>query len=285
MSKRRNFAILKPLLVDHLSESESKMTEARYGDVSVEIKDYVACVEIHRPPHNYFDVQLIRDLANVFNALDEDSACRASVLCAEGKSFCAGANFANRAATGVEAGTEKRNPLYLEATRLFSCKKPIVGAIQGPAIGGGLGLALVPDFRVASSEARFSANFVKIGFHPGFGLTYTLPRLIGFQRANLMFFTGRRINGEEAHAWGLTDVLVEAGRLRQAATELAAEIAENAPLAVVSTRATMRRGLAEAVRAQTDVEFVEQDWLMRTEDHREGIKAVAERRPGRWVGR
>ena len=178
------------------------MTESRYGDVSVAVKDYVASVEIHRPPHNFFDVQLIRDLANAFNALDEDAACRVSVLCAEGRSFCAGANFANRAATGVEAGTEKRNPLYSEAVRLFSCKKPMVGAIQGPAIGGGLGLALVPDFRVASPEARFAANFVKIGFHPGFGLTYTLPRLIGVQKANLMFLTGRRVTGEEAYRVG-----------------------------------------------------------------------------------
>src|SRR5690349_13036974 len=263
----------------------SEMTEARYGDVSVGVKDYVGLVEIHRPPHNVFDVRLIRDLATAFSALDEDASCRASVLCAEGKSFCAGANFANRAATGVEAGKERRNPLYSEAVRLFSCKKPIVGAIQGPAIGGGLGLALVPDFRVVSPEARFAANFVKIGFHPGFGLTYTLPRLIGVQRANLLFLTGRRIRGDEAFAWGLADLLVEAPQLREAGVKLAAEIAENAPLAVVSTRATMRRGLAEAVQAQTDLEFVEQDWLMRTEDHREGIKAVAERRPGRWVGR
>jgi enoyl-CoA hydratase/carnithine racemase len=261
------------------------MTQARYGDVSVAVKDYVGTVEIHRPPHNYFDVQLIRDLANGFGALDEDAACRASVLCAEGKSFCAGANFANRAATGVEAGTQKRNPLYSEAVKLFSCKKPIVGAIQGPAIGGGLGLALVPDFRVVSPEARFAANFVKIGFHPGFGLTYTLPRVIGVQRANLLFLTGRRINGEEAYAWGLADFLVEADRLRETAMKLAAEIAENAPLAINSTRATVRRGLAEAVQAQTDLEFIEQDWLMRTEDHREGIKAVAERRPGHFVGR
>lgn len=261
------------------------MTEARYGDVSVAVKDYVGTVEIHRPPHNYFDVQLIRDLAKAFGALDEDAACRASVICAEGKSFCAGANFANRAATGVEAGAEKRNPLYSEAVRLFSCKKPIVGAIQGAAIGGGLGLALVPDFRVASPEARFAANFVKIGFHPGFGLTYTLPRVIGVQKANLLFLTGRRINGEEAYAWGLVDFLVEPDRLRETAMKLAAEIAENAPLAINSTRATMRRGLAEAVQAQTDLEFIEQDWLMRTEDHKEGIKAVAERRPGRFVGR
>jgi enoyl-CoA hydratase/carnithine racemase len=161
----------------------------------------------------------------------------------------------------------------------------MVGAIQGPAIGGGLGLALVADFRVASPEARFAANFVKIGFHPGFGLTYTLPRLVGVQRANLLFLTGRRIGGEEAFRWGLADVLAEPARLREEATKLAAEIAENAPLAVNSTRATVRRGLAEAVQAQTDIEFVEQDWLMRTEDHREGIKAVAERRPGRFVGR
>jgi enoyl-CoA hydratase/carnithine racemase len=261
------------------------MTEPKYGDVSVELKNYVASVEIHRPPHNYFDVQLIRDLANAFNALDENPVCRASVLCAEGKSFCAGANFSNRNATGVEPGTERRNPLYSEAVRLFDCKKPIVGAIQGAAIGGGFGLALVPDFRVVSREARFAANFVKIGFHPGFGLTYTLPRLIGIQKANLMFLTGRRITGEEAFSWGLADVLVEAESLRSAAIELAAEIAENAPLAVVSTRTTVRRGLAEAVQEQTNIEFVEQDWLMRTEDHKEGVKAVAERRPGNFIGK
>src|SRR6266446_2973407 len=99
--------------------------------------------------------------------------------------------------------------------------------IHRPAVGGGLGLALVADFRVVSPEARFSANFVKIGIHPGFGLTYTLPRLIGYQRANLMFLTGRRVTGEEALAWGLADLLVEQERLRAAATELAAEIAEN----------------------------------------------------------
>jgi len=261
------------------------MTQPKYGDVSVAIKDYVAEVEIHRPPNNFFDVQLIRDLADAFNALDEDSACRVSVLCAEGKSFCAGANFSNRAATGVEPGTTKRNPLYSEAVRLFDCKKPMVAAVQGPAIGGGFGLALVADFRVVCPEARFAANFVKIGIHPGFGLTHTLPRLIGVQKANLMFLTGRRITGQEALSWGLADVLVEAGRLRTSAIELAAEIAENAPLAVVSTRGTVRRGLADAVKAQTDIEFVEQDWLMGTSDHREGIKAVAERRPGNFIGK
>src|SRR5262249_17799657 len=134
-------------------------------------------------------------------------------------------------------------------------------------------------------ETRFSANFVKLGFHPGFGLTYTLPRLIGWQRANLMFYTGRRISGEEAFAWGLGEVLTDQDNVRAAAVELAKEIAENAPLAVQSTRATMRAGLAAAVKSATDHEAKEQHRLQRTEDHKEGIRAVAERRPGRFVGR
>ena len=71
--------------------------------------------------------------------------------------------------------------------RLFRARKPIIGAINGAAVGGGFGLALLPDFRVASPESRFTANFVKLGFHPGFGLTHTLPKLIGQQKANLMF--------------------------------------------------------------------------------------------------
>ena len=261
------------------------MTEAKYGDVSVGMKGNVATVEIHRPPHNYFDVALIKDLVSAFDQLDNDMDCRASVLCAEGKSFCAGANFANRTPVGAEPGQAGGNPLYSEAVRLFSCKKPIVAAVQGAAIGGGLGLALVADFRVATPEARFAANFVKIGIHPGFGLTYVLPRLIGQQKANLMFPTGRRIDGKEAVEWGLADILVEPDKLRDAATALAAEIAENAPLAIFSTRATVRAGLAEAVKAQTDIEFREQSWLMGTEDHREGVKAVSERRLGRFVGR
>jgi enoyl-CoA hydratase/carnithine racemase len=261
------------------------MTQPRYGDASVSIDNYVATVEIHRPPHNYFDVQLIRDLASAFNDLDADPACRAIVLAAEGKSFCAGANFASRNPTGATDRNQGGNPLYAEGVRLFSCKTPVIAAVQGAAIGGGLGLALVADFRVVTAEARFAANFVKIGIHPGFGLTHTLPRLIGHQKASLMFLTGRRIGGEDAVAIGLADVLAEPENLRATAVGLAREIAENAPLAVLSTRATGRQGLADAVKRQTDHEFIEQARLMKTEDHREGIKAVAERRPGRFVGR
>jgi enoyl-CoA hydratase/carnithine racemase len=262
----------------------------KYGDVSVEINssEHVATVEIHRPPNNYFDDALIRNLADAFETLDKDPACRAILLAAEGKSFCAGANFQSRPENNPlnqSQTTSGSNPLYLEAVRLFRAKKPVVAAIQGAAIGGGLGLALVADFRVAAPEARFAGNFVKIGIHPGFGLTHTLPRLIGPQRAALMLLTGRRVDGETAVAWGLADQLSPLDRLRADAYALAAEVAESAPLAIISTRATLRDKLADTVEAQTRHELREQTWLMKTEDHREGVKAVAERRPGRFSGK
>ena len=259
--------------------------ETRYGDVEISLADHVATAEIQRPPNNFFDTALIQSLADAFEALDEDMDCRAIVLAADGKHFCAGANFHSGQAERDLRDVETGNPLYAQAVRLFSCKKPVVGAIQGAAIGGGFGLALVPDFRVLCPETRFAANFVKLGFHPGFGLTYTLPRLIGEPRASLIFQTGRRVGGEEAHSWGLGEVLTTKDNVRPAALELAREIAENAPLAVQSVRATMRDGIAAAVKAATDHEFREQHRLQQTEDHKEGIKAVAERRPGNFVGR
>lgn len=267
------------------------MTDIKYGDVSIQLDGHVALIEIHRPPHNHFDAQLIQDLADAFEAMDNHHDCRAIVLASEGKSFCAGANF-NQGATPAgdkvaasAAVASSTSRLYQYAVRLFACEKPVVAAIQGAAIGGGLGLALVADFRVVSPDARFAGNFVKLGIHPGFGLTYTLPRVIGVQRAALMFYTGRRISGEESVAWGLADVLASPDRLREEAMKLATEIAECAPLAVQSTRATMRRGLADAVKAQTDHEQSEQSRLFQTEDHKEGVRAVKERRAGRFKGR
>ena len=255
-----------------------------YQDLEISRQGHVAVVAITRPPNNFFDVQLITDLATIFEELDEDANCRALVLCSEGKHFCAGNNFAT-----PRSGSERReaggNPLYSAAVRLFDAKKPVVAAIQGAAVGGGFGLATMADFRVVCPEARFTANFVKLGFHPGFGLTHTLPRIIGQQKANLMFLTGRRIDGETAHAWGLADVLTSREQLRAEALALAAEIAENAPLALKSVRATMREGLAAAVQAATDHENAEQARLSQTEDHKEGIRAVSERRPGQFVGR
>jgi enoyl-CoA hydratase/carnithine racemase len=259
-------------------------------DFNVTMEGHVAVCEIRRPPHNFFDYQLINTIADTFEALDKDNDCRAIVLCAAGKSFCAGANFGSAEkldADGNAPGTPNRGELghlYVHAARLFATAKPIIGAIHGAAVGGGLGLAMVPDFRVTCPEARFSANFTRLGIHPGFGLTVTLPRLIGHQKAAFVFATARRFKGDEAVEMGLADILVAQDAVRAKAIELAAEIAVNSPHAVQSTRKTLRAGLVEAVRAQTDIELHEQTWLRKTNDFKEGVAAVSERRLPNFTG-
>ena len=263
---------------------------AEYKDIGITRSGHVATIEIQRPPHNFFDVLLINSIADALDALDADSTCRAVVLAAQGKSFCAGANFGDGSSldkSGQRPG-EASSPvahLYMQAVRLFRSKKPIVGAIHGAAVGGGLGLAMVPDFRVACPDTRFCANFTRLGFHPGFGLTVTLAEAIGKRNAALMFYTSRRVTGEEALAMGLADVLVPQDQVRAAAEKLAAEIAENAPLGLVSTRATMRAGLADRVKAATEHELKEQTQLRQTDDFKEGVKAMAERRVPNFTGR
>jgi enoyl-CoA hydratase/carnithine racemase len=256
----------------------------RIGDIHIVRDGHVATVTIRKPPHNSMSVDLARDLADALHGLDKEPEMRAVVLASEGKSFCAGADLSGRASdVGLDARTS--NPLYDQAVRLYSSELPIIAAIQGAAVGAGLGLALAADFRVASSEARFAANFTKLGFHPGFGLTHTLPRLIGRQHAAMMFLTSRRLKADEALTIGLVDQVTAADDLMPAARTLAAELAENAPLAVRSTRKTLRADLAAGVRTATDHEFSEQQWLMKSEDFREGVKSVAERRPGKFMGR
>ena len=152
---------------------------AEPADVGVTVDDvtHVATIEIRRGPHNFFDIAVLGEVADTLDRLAAGTT-RAVVLCSEGKNFCAGANFTGRSAA---LGSEGAPHLYDVAIRLFEQPLPIVAAVQGAAIGGGLGLALAADFRVASPESRFAANFAMLGFHHGFGLTVTLPLVVGHQ--------------------------------------------------------------------------------------------------------
>jgi 2-(1,2-epoxy-1,2-dihydrophenyl)acetyl-CoA isomerase len=242
--------------------------------------DHVATLEFSNPPNNFFSLELLGQLADACDELAAGKQCRAIVLCSSGRHFCAGADFGKPAVLSERGGLH----LYDMAQRLFEQPLPMVAAVQGAAIGGGLGLALTADFRVAAPQARFAANFALLGIHHGFALTVTLPAAVGQQAALDLLYTGRRISGEEAVEIGLADRLAPAGEVRTAAHALAASIAAAAPLAVRSIRQTMRADLPQRARAAMARERSEQERLMRTADWREGVAAVASRRSARFTG-
>jgi len=259
------------------------MSLPTYADLRIETDGHVAVLEIARPPANYFDRPLITAIADALDALAEDGTTRAAVLASEGKHFCAGANF-GATAEGADRAAESRR-LYAEGARLFSSPIPVVAAVQGSAVGGGLGLACAADFRVASPDSRFWANFVRLGFHQGFGLSVSLPRIIGPQAATRMLVGAERFDGRQAFELGLADRLTEPGSEREGAIAYARELAALAPLAVRSTRETLRGDLAQRIVEALDREATEQAWLWETADGREGIAAGLERREPRFTGR
>jgi len=251
-------------------------------DLKVSLENQVGIVEINRPPNNHFDYKLISYIADCFDNFDKDINCRCIVLCSDGKHFCAGANFGKD--RDMQDKADPYSELYTQAVRLFKNKKPVIAAVQGGAIGGGLGLSLVADFRIGCPESRFSANFSRLGFHQGFGTTVTLPRVVGPQNAAMMMLTGRRLKGQESFDIGLIDYLVPLNEVRSKAIELAEEISEAGPLAVQSIRATIRAGLAEQVEEIVSWELSEQVRLQSTKDFKEGIKASLERRKPKFEG-
>jgi 2-(1,2-epoxy-1,2-dihydrophenyl)acetyl-CoA isomerase len=241
-------------------------------DITVDrVGAHVAVVRLDRPPNNYFDTALIAGLADAYEELDRSGWCRAIVLGSEGRHFCAGLDFAGNPGQDIGA-------LYGAALRLFAAPLPVIAAVQGAAIGGGCGLALSADFRVATARSRFSANFSRLGFHHGFALTVTLPAAVGPRVAADLLLSGRRVRGDQALALGLCDRLAGEDDLLAEAIAYADEVAAAGPLAVRSIRATLRRGLVEEARLAMDHEYAEQTRLRDTADFAEGVRAVAEMR-------
>jgi enoyl-CoA hydratase/carnithine racemase len=237
---------------------------------------HVAIVEMNRPPANFFDRELLALVGDAVLACDSDPDFRAIVLCSNGKHFCAGADLRGMDVHGIRE-------VYRQASRLFNGRKPIVAAVQGAAVGGGLGLAMAADFRVVAADARLTANFAKLGFHQGFALSVTLPRAVGWQTAQDLLYTGRDVSGTDAHRIGLADRVVD-GDPREAALEYARELAHAAPLAVPLIRATLRRSILGEVAVALDLEASAQGALLDTADFAEGIAAAIGKRPARFQG-
>ena len=253
-----------------------------------EVHGNVGVVIMDRPPHNFLNFRQIHDIADALEEMQNELSIRCAVLPADGRSFCAGADFAGDGVGGGDdevVGGDATLALYQGSGRLFDVTLPIVGAIQGPAVGGGLGLAMVPDIRITCPDARFSANFASLGIHQGFGMSVTLPQLLGPSRAAQVLYSAKRYKGEEAVAIGLADECVPSEQVRERALEVATEIAANAPLALRAIKSTLRLGLGDRVREITQREAQLQAELSASDDAKEGIAAVGERRAGNFKGK
>ncbi len=261
--------------------------QSALGDVHIERHGDVSVIVLNRPPHNFLDVTFLTAIVDALESSQHSS--RALVIASSGKSFCAGANFTSGSQLDPSSADKdfqsQARSLYRQAERLFRVEIPIICALDGPAVGAGLGIALACDIIVMGKDTWMSANFVKLGIHPGFAISHTLGLRIGPGKASEMLLTGKRVTSVEAMELGLIDRLVGSGNAKQSALEIALEIAKAAPLAVSKTRATLRSGLADQAARAMEREVVAQAELVTTQDCFEGISAMLTKREPRFEGR
>lgn len=225
-------------------------------DVDLSTDDDIAIVRICRPPHNFFDANVVAAIADRIESVAMTH--RVVVLHSEGRNFCAGADLRAAVTSGFSrSGTH----LYDEAVRLFRQPLPIVAAIQGKAVGGGVGLALAADVRVGTPDTKFDVPFAKIGTHHGFGLSVTLPEAVGSPTAADMLYTGRVVAGEEATRLGLLQRMVPAEQLLDDTRAIARTIAAASPAAIRSIRSTLRGARIDDLIAAMAHERREQERL------------------------
>ena len=252
--------------------------------VSLESDGPLARITFSKPPHNFACPDLLRQIADAVYKVDNDPKLRCTLLTSQGRSFCAGADLAGDEKIAGAGGMATIAQLSGQAERLFRRRKPMIAAVQGAAIGAGLGLALTADFRIGDASTRMAANFTRLGFHPGFALTYTLPRLLGAQRASWMMMSSQRVRPAQALDWGLLDRVAQDGDLAEASSAMAHELSDNAPLALLAVRRTLTDGMAKAAVAAMRREHAEQSALRTTSDYAEGVASVFERRPANFTG-
>lgn len=248
--------------------------------------DGVGLLTLNRPAErNSMTAELLDAFAAVIPVVRADAGLRCLVLTGSGSCFSSGADLTKQIQRGG-AGLphEASYAMYTPFLSLLDVEVPVVGALNGHAVGGGFGLSLLCDLRVGNAEARYGANFTRLGLHPGLGIAYLLPRLIGHAQAVELLYTGRLVDGREAERLGLLRA-VAAAEVLPAATALAQEIARAAPLAVRSTKATLRQHLAWDIRAAAQREAFAQAATIQTEDFKEGMAALLGKREPSFQGR
>ncbi|HTR54361.1 MAG TPA: enoyl-CoA hydratase-related protein [Kofleriaceae bacterium] len=246
----------------------------------------IGVITLQRPDNrNSMTPELLDAFATASERARRDASVRCVIVTGTGASFCAGADFKATLQRAEGAPHVRSYAMYEPFLSLLDLAVPVIGALNGHAIGGGFGLALVCDVRIGAEDAKYGANFVRLGLAPGMAISYLLPRLVGVARASELLYAARLVDGREAAALGILNRAVPAAAVLAEAMTLARAIADNAPLAVRATKAAIRRGLDLAVRDAALAEAYAQAETVASDDAREGIAALLEKRAPRFTGR
>lgn len=262
------------------------------ADTLYSVSERVATITLNRPDRmNTLGGDMLELLSGYVLQAERDPEVRVIIITGNGRAFCAGLDLAGAAPRAGSAGaasagvTVTIDAKSVPPTVIYNCEKPIICAMNGAAAGYGMDLALACDIRILARSAKFAPTPVKRGIVPESGGTWILPRLVGWEKAAEIFFTARNLDAQESKELGLCAHVVDDHELMKAATDLAMEIAANAPLAVQSAKRLMRMGLSQQFNDHCHHVFMNFLQLMRTEDTREGMTAFNEKRAPQFQGR
>lgn len=254
--------------------------------VLVSHRDLVCEITLNRPAHrNAMSPEMLGPFQQVIDQVKADREIRCVVITGNGASFCSGADFRSGILDrGNEQPHDASYGIYRPFLTILEVQVPVIAAMNGHAIGGGFGLGLVCDLRVANREARYGANFARLGIHSGMAISYLLPRITSVPRAAELLFTGRVFSGAEAAEMGIANYAVEPGQVLAKSRELAAEIAACAPVAVRMMKRSLYRGLNWDPKAAGEIEAFAQSRTLEMADAKEGVAALLDKRQPQFRG-
>jgi 2-(1,2-epoxy-1,2-dihydrophenyl)acetyl-CoA isomerase len=265
-------------------------TATKYEAITVEERDHVAIVKLNRPEKlNAWAPAMQTDIISFVDRLNEgEYDVRAIVLSGEGRAFCAGGDVTGFPGADLEAKRPPWRRAHGEAyaiRHLRDCDAPVIGAINGYAVGMGFGLALSTDLRIAADDAIFQVAQTKRGIIADFGLGYFLPKIVGAQRGLELMFTGRRIDAQEALDLGLVLEVVPRDDLMDRSIELASEIAKGPPLSMAAVKRLVYMIEEDDLARVQDLTSPFVNIMFKTDDGIEGVKSFMERREPVFTGR
>lgn len=255
-----------------------------YQTILYRVEDYVAIITLNRPERlNSLSSQLLGELHDALKRSEADSQVRCIVVTGAGRGFCAGADLQEleetyKAGKAPSLGENLRKLFNPVIRSLREIEKPIIGLINGPAAGAGLGIALACDVRIASEKATFVEAFAKVGLVPDSGTSFFLPRMIGLAKTHELMFTGDGIDAKEAESLGVVNSVVPAEELEKVGLEFARKLARGPTKSFGLAKRLLNRSLTSTLSEALEHEAYDQEITGKTSDHIEGVKAFLEKR-------